>query len=102
MKKTEVISGAGNHQVALSPDERLAGSKRVNRQPAISVAATPSRRKKSPTAPALKNSALEPIPEQTRDAVGADLEARIRQLGQVTEHLRSELDTLTKASHYKG
>jgi hypothetical protein len=102
MKKTQVISGAGEHQVALSPDQRLAGSKRANRQTVPAEALTPARKKRSSTGPELKNSAFESIPEHTGEAYGSDLEARIRQLGQVTEHLRAELETLTRSSAGKG
>lgn len=102
MKKTEVISGASGHQVALSADQRLAGSKRVDRQAARAESAAPTRRRRLPTDPALKKPVPEPIPEQTKDVMAADLEARIRQLGQVTEHLRAELDTLDRPSAGKG
>ena len=102
MKKTHVISGASAHQVALSLDQRLAGSSRVDRQPVTAgVPATP-RRKRSVTDLELKNSAFEPITDQTKVAMGADLESRIRQLEQATQGLRAELVTLTKASKDEG
>jgi len=102
MTKTKVISGAGEHQVALSPDQRLAGSKRGNRQPVPAQDPAIARKKRSVTHTELKNSPLESIPEQTGEAYGSDLEARIRQLGQVTDHLRAELATLTRTSAGKG
>jgi len=98
MKNTKVISGASAHQVALSSDQKLAGSKRVNRRPIPPAVSTTARRKPSVTDLELKNSEFEPIPEQTKVAMGADLESRIRLLEQVTGHLRAELATLTKAS----
>jgi hypothetical protein len=102
MKKTQVISGAGEHQVALSPDQRLARSKRGNRQSVPAESQALARKKRSVASPELKNSPLESIPEHTGEAYGSDLEARIRQLGQVTEHLRAELETLTRTSAGKG
>lgn len=102
MKKTTVISGTGVHQVALSPDQRLAGSKHVNRQAVFAEAQPLARKKRAVAGPELKNSPLESIPEQASKAYESDLEARIRQLGQVTEHLRAELETLTKSSLSKG
>lgn len=102
MSKPQVISGAGEHQVALSADQRLAGSKRANWHKAPAESLAPPRRKRPAGEPELKNSPLAPISEQTAEAIEADLEARIRQLGEVTEHLRAELDTLTKSSAGQG
>lgn len=102
MKKTNVISGASVHQVALSSDQRLAGSSRVSRQPATASGSTAPRRKRPAADLDLKNSSLEPIHDQTNAAMGADLESRIRQLEQATQNLRAELVRLTKASKDKG
>lgn len=102
MTKTQVISGVGEHQVTLSPDQRLAGSKHGNRQSGPAQVPTLARKKRSVASPELKNSALGSIPEQTGEADGSDLKERIRQLGQVTERLRAELETLTRTSAGKG
>lgn len=58
MKKTTVISGTGVHQVALSPDQRLAGSKHVNRQAVFAEAQPLARKKRAVAGPELKNSPL--------------------------------------------
>jgi len=102
MKKSNVISGAGQHQVSLSSDERLAGSKR--RQPASNALTSPLPPRRKPSAPVaeLKNSPLEPISEQTGVVKGPDLEARIKQLAQTNEHLRADLEILAKSSGGRG
>lgn len=102
MTKTQVISGVGEHQVALSPDQRLAVGKRVKRQPLPAQTPALARLKSSVASSELKNSPYESIPEHTGEAHGSDLEERIRQLGQVTKHLRAELETLTRTSAGKG
>lgn len=102
MKKPEVISGASGHRVALNADQHLAESKRVVRQPVRPDAAASVRSQRLLAEPALKNSSLKPISKQSGEAVQADLEARIRQLSRVTEHLRAELDTLDRSSAGKG
>lgn len=103
MKKTQVISGAVEHQIALDPDRRLAGSKRANRQAApADGTAPPPRRKRLPTEPELKKPPLEPISEDTVEALDAQLDARIRQIGQVTQQLRAELDTLNRSASDRG
>ncbi len=102
MKKSNVISGAGQHQVSLSPDERLAGSKRAQPPSSGPLSPLPPCRKPSVPVAELKNSPLEPISEQTGVAAGLDLEARIKQLAQVTGHLRAELETLAKSSVDRG
>ena len=100
MKKTQVISGAVEHQIALDPDRRLAGSKRANRQAApADGTALPPRRKRLPE---LKKPPLEPISEDTVEALDAQLDARIRQIGQVTQQLRAELDTLNRSASDRG
>jgi hypothetical protein len=102
MKKSNVISGAGQHQVSLSADERLAGSKRA--QPPLVGALNPLPPRHKPSVPAaeLKNSPLEPISEKTKVMTGPDLEARIKQLAQATGRLRAELESLAKSSVRKG
>jgi hypothetical protein len=102
MKKSSVIFGAGQHQVSLSPDERLAGSKRAQPPSSGPSSSLPPRRKPLVPVPELKNSLLEPILNQVGVAVSPDLEARIKQLARVTEHLRAELETLAKSSVGRG
>jgi hypothetical protein len=102
MKKSNVISGASGHQVSLSSDERLAGSKRGQPPSSAPSSALPPRRKQPVSLGQLKNSLLEPISEQTGVAKGPDLEARIKQLAQANEHLRAELEILTKSSGGRG
>lgn len=102
MNKPQVISGPVEHEVTLGPDKRLAGSKRAIRQTASPAGPLASRRKRSTDEPALKKSPLEPISEQTAEALNAHLDERIRQIGQVTQQLRAELDTLTRSASGRG
>jgi hypothetical protein len=60
-----------------------------------------ARKKRSATDAALKNSGLMSISEDTLEAQAANLEARIRQLGQVTGQLRTELETWARSSEGK-